>query len=52
MITLLRQGNRADAAVVWTRYIMDVRDAFELVNGRLLALREWSVRMKGGQDAR
>lgn len=44
---MLREGNPDMAAVAYARYVLDVRDAFELCNGKLSALRGWYAGMEG-----
>ena len=41
IIALLRKGKVDDAATEYVRYVLEVRDSFQLCNGRLAALREW-----------
>lgn len=45
VITLLQKGKSDEAAVEYVRYVLDVRDAFQLCNGRFQALREWREAM-------
>lgn len=48
IIGFMRKGRVDDAATEYARYVLDVRDAFQLCNGRLALLREW---WKGELDA-
>lgn len=41
VLVLLRQGKVDDAATAYARYVLDVRDAFQVCNGRFSSLREW-----------
>lgn len=47
VLRLLREGNRDDAAAHYVQYVLGVRDAFQLCNGRLDALRQWWL--EGGE---
>lgn len=44
----LRKGDTDTASVEYTRYVLDVRDAFDRCNGRLSALRGWCEGMVNG----
>lgn len=46
MLQLLKVGNPDEAAVEYVRYVLDVRDSFQLCNGRLKAAREYCENMK------
>lgn len=48
MLALLQAGNSEDAAVAYVRYVLDVRDAFQLCNGQLSAIRDYSSSMAEG----
>lgn len=48
VLELLRVGNTEDAAVAYVRYVLDVRDAFQLCNGQLSAIRDYSASMAEG----
>ena len=37
----MRKGKVDDAATEYVRYVLEVRDAFQLCNGQLAVLREW-----------
>lgn len=41
VLALMRQGKVDDAATAYVRYVFEVRDSFQLCNGRLAALRNW-----------
>lgn len=45
VLELMREGRGDDAAVAHARYVLDVRDAFEICNGHLKSLREWCETM-------
>lgn len=47
MLQLLKTGNSDEAAVEYVRYVLDVRDSFQLCNGRLQAAREYCENMQG-----
>lgn len=40
-LPFLREGRVDDAATEYARYVLEVRDSFQLCNGRLEALRQW-----------
>lgn len=44
-LLLLRAGRRDEAATEFARYVIDVRDAFEICNGQIDALREYADNM-------
>lgn len=46
MLQLLKENKTDDAAVEYVRYVLDVRDSFQLCNGRLKAAREYCQNMK------
>lgn len=46
VLRLLRENKPEDAAVEYTRYVLDVRDSFQLCNGRLKAAREYCRNMR------
>lgn len=41
MLELLRAKRPDDAATAYVRYVLDVRDAFQICNGQLAAAREY-----------
>lgn len=41
VLELLRKRQYDEAATAYTRYVLDVRDTFQIVNGKMRALREW-----------
>lgn len=41
VLVLLRKGRVDDAAAAYAKYVLDVRDAFQVCNGRLSSLRGW-----------
>lgn len=46
VIALLRENRPDDAAVEYARYVLDVRDGFQVCNGRFKALREYYAGMR------
>ena len=46
LFRFLKDGNTDDAAVEYARYVLDVRDSFQMCNGRLKAAREYCDNMK------
>lgn len=47
VLRLLKEDNVDDAAVEYVRYVLDVRDSYQLCNGRLRAAREYCRNMRG-----
>lgn len=54
VLQLLKENRPDDAAVEYVRYVLDVRDSYQLCNGRLRAAREYCRNMresvKGGMQ--
>lgn len=46
ILQLLKDGKSDDAAVKYVRFILDVRDSFQLCNGRLREARQYCANMK------
>lgn len=46
VLELLRAHRTDDAATAYVRYVLDVRDAFQICNGQLSAAREYCEAMK------
>lgn len=50
VLELLRKKKYGDAATAYTRYVLDVRDAFQIINGKMKALREWCIAVTETSD--
>lgn len=46
VLQLLKENKTDDAAVEYVRYVLDVRDSFQLCNGRLKAARDYCRNMR------
>lgn len=46
VLQLLKENKPDDAAVEYVRYVLDVRDSYQLCNGRLKAAREYCHNMR------
>lgn len=46
VLSLLKVSNVDDAAVEYVRYVLNVRDSYQLCNGRLKAAREYCRNMR------
>lgn len=46
VLQLLKENKSDDAAVEYVRYVLDVRDSFQLCNGRLKAARDYCHNMR------
>lgn len=50
VLELLRKKRYGDAATAYTCYVLNVRDAFQIVNGKMRALRDWSAAVVESSD--
>lgn len=46
VLELLKENKPDDAAVEYVRYVLDVRDSYQLCNGRLKSAREYCRNMR------
>lgn len=52
VLELLRKKRIDDAATAYVRYVLDVRDAFQICNGQLAAAREYCETMRSQAEER